>query len=38
MWLKNEDCINVFEDAIKNQNKFDILYGVSSDDIYKKES
>ena len=38
MWLKNEDCIKVFEDAIENQNKFDILYGVSSDDIYKKES
>ena len=38
MWLKNEDCIKVFRDAIENQNKFDILYGVSSDDIYKKES
>ena len=35
---KNEDCIKVFTDAIENQNKFDILYGVSSDDIYKKES
>ena len=35
MWLKNEDCIKVFTDAIENQNKFDILYGVSSDDIFK---
>tara|TARA_R110002072_G_scaffold39201_1_gene112791 strand:+ start:412 stop:1062 length:651 start_codon:yes stop_codon:yes gene_type:complete len=36
MWLKNDDCIKIFEEAINNKNQFDILYGVSGNDIYEK--
>lgn len=36
MWLKDKDCIEVFEQAIKSSEKFKILYGVSGEDIFDK--
>ena len=36
MWLKDHDCVQIFENAINNNKQYDIMYGVSGDNIYIK--
>jgi len=35
MWLRDHDCVQIFEDAINSTMQFDIMYGVSGNNIYK---
>ena len=36
MYLSNDDCVKCFKDAINSKERFSIKYGITGNNIYKK--